>query len=391
MIIKVHRGTHQIGGCITEIKSDNARIFIDMGAELPGLEVSGNSPIDGVTTGFPSCDAVFITHYHGDHIGLYGKVLPGIPIYMGEAAKEMFMLLAARVNDEHKERIKDFKTFNALDKITINDITVTPLLVDHSAFDAYMFLIECGGKRILHTGDFRLHGFRGKAVIPTLKKYVGAVDVLITEGTLLSRESKTHLDEGEIKMLAKLILARDKYVFVLCSSTNIDRIVAFYHATPRGKYFLCDDYQKEMLDVVTKHAGDKTSLYNFQKALTYGKNLDEKLHERGFCMLVRAGEYFKKIMDKFPDAVFLFSMWEGYIKGKNKNNKLSEFTSGYDFEPFHTSGHATKTAIKLVCETVKPSIGIIPIHSAAPRNIANLHMGYNVIYLNDNEEFSPDR
>jgi ribonuclease J len=388
MTITVHRGTHQIGGCITEIKTDKARIFIDMGAELPGLESTGNFEIEGVTKGVPACDAVFITHYHGDHIGLYGKVLPGIPIYMGEAAKEMFMLLAARINDENAKQIKEFKTFNALDTIMVGDIAVTPLLVDHSAFDAYMFLIECAGKRVLHTGDFRLHGFRGKAVIPTLKKHAGTVDVLITEGTSLSRESKTHLDEGEIQMLAKRILARDKYVFVLCSSTNIDRIAAFYHATPRGKYFLCDDYQKKMLDIVTKHAGDKTSLYNFQKALAYGKNLDEKLRERGFCMLVRSGEYFKRIMDSYPDAAFLFSMWEGYIKGKNKNDKLAEFTSGYDFEPFHTSGHATKTAIKLVCETVKPSIGIIPIHSTAPRNMADLYIGYNVIYLNDSEAFS---
>ncbi|HCC37412.1 MAG TPA: MBL fold hydrolase [Treponema sp.] len=390
MRIKVHRGTHQIGGCITEIRTDNARIFIDMGAELPGHEVPGSLEIEGVTTGAPQCDAVFITHYHGDHIGLYGKVLDGISIYMGETAKELFLTLATRINDEHIEHIKNFKTFNALDKITVNDIIVTPLLVDHSAFDAYMFLIECSGKRILHTGDFRLHGFRGKAVIPTLQKYVGKVDVLITEGTSLSRESKTLLEERELQMLAKRILAENKYVFVLCASTNIDRIAAFYHATPRGKYFLCDDYQKEILDIVTKCAGDKTTLYNFQKALTYGTNLDKKISERGFCMLVRSGDYFKRIMDNFPDAVFLFSMWDGYIKGNNKNQRLAEFTSGYDFQPFHTSGHASKMALKLVCETVTPTIGIIPIHSEAPQNMTDLKTGYNIICLHDNEEFVLD-
>ena len=387
MIIKIHRGTHQIGGCITEIKTDNARIFIDMGAELPGTEISGSFEIDGVTKGSPTCDAVFITHYHGDHIGLYGKVLPGIPIYMGEAAREIFLTLAARIDDEHIEEIKNFKTFKALDKIEVNDIIVTPLLVDHSAFDAYMFLIESAGKRILHTGDFRLHGFRGKAVIPTLKKYVGTVDVLITEGTSLSRESKTHLEERELQMLAKRILAENKYVFVLCASTNIDRIAAFCHATPRGKYFLCDDYQKKMLEIVTKHAGEKTPLYNFQKVHTYGKNLDEKIRDRGFCMLVRCGDYFKKIMDNFPDAVFLFSMWEGYIKGKNQNDALVDFTSGYGFEPFHTSGHASKSQLKVVCKTVNPTIGIIPIHSEAPQNIVGLDMGYDIFCLDDNEEF----
>ena len=35
MEITIHRGAHQIGGCITEIKSDNAKILIDLGANLP--------------------------------------------------------------------------------------------------------------------------------------------------------------------------------------------------------------------------------------------------------------------------------------------------------------------------------------------------------------------
>ena len=34
------------------------------------------------------------------------------------------------------------------------------------------------------------------------------------------------------------------YVFVLCSSTNIDRIAAFCHANPRGRLFVCDKYQR---------------------------------------------------------------------------------------------------------------------------------------------------
>lgn len=38
MQIKVHRGTHQIGGCITEIKTEQTRLIIDMGSELPSAE-----------------------------------------------------------------------------------------------------------------------------------------------------------------------------------------------------------------------------------------------------------------------------------------------------------------------------------------------------------------
>ena len=80
------------------------------------------------------------------------------------------------------EKLESFKTFRAKDIITIGDMHVTPYFVSHSACDAYMFLIEAEGKSVLHTGDFREHGYLGKGLIPTLETYIvkRGVDVLIT-------------------------------------------------------------------------------------------------------------------------------------------------------------------------------------------------------------------
>lgn len=36
MNITIHRGANQIGGCITEISSDNCKLLIDFGSNLPG-------------------------------------------------------------------------------------------------------------------------------------------------------------------------------------------------------------------------------------------------------------------------------------------------------------------------------------------------------------------
>lgn len=38
--------------------------------------------------------------------------------------------------------------------IQIKDITVTPYIVDHSAYGAFMFLIQADGKKVLHTRGF---------------------------------------------------------------------------------------------------------------------------------------------------------------------------------------------------------------------------------------------
>ena len=90
MKIKIHRGSHQIGGSITEIKTESARIIIDIGSELPSADTKkvANFEIEGVTAGVPDCDGVFITHYHGDHVGEFEKVLPEVPIYMGKSLRK---------------------------------------------------------------------------------------------------------------------------------------------------------------------------------------------------------------------------------------------------------------------------------------------------------------
>ena len=72
MKLVVHRGTHQIGGCVTELRTSTTRIVIDMGSSLPGPE--GTAPeaafsLSGVTTPGEPCDGVFFTHNHGTTSG----------------------------------------------------------------------------------------------------------------------------------------------------------------------------------------------------------------------------------------------------------------------------------------------------------------------------------
>lgn len=109
-----------------------------------------------------------------------------------------------------------------------------PLAVDHSAYEAYMFLIEAQGKTVLHTGDYRLHGFKGKGVLTALEKYVGQVDVLITEGTTLSRPGQPVVTERDVEQQAAALMGENKCVFLLCSATNIDRLAAFCAAAKQA-------------------------------------------------------------------------------------------------------------------------------------------------------------
>ena len=62
MEIRIIKGTNQIGGCITEITSKNAKILIDFGNDLEDTKESFE--LDGLTYGKSKYNAVFITHSH---------------------------------------------------------------------------------------------------------------------------------------------------------------------------------------------------------------------------------------------------------------------------------------------------------------------------------------
>ncbi len=388
MQIIIHRGTHQIGGCVTEYRTKTTRIFIDFGAEL-----SNENPkpleIQGVSCGKTCCDAVFFTHYHGDHIGLLDTINKDIPLYMGEASKTIAKILnhrlskSQRVKSYDTKRVDSIKTFAPAKRITVGDITITPYSVDHSAYDAYMFLIEADGKRILHTGDFRTHGFRGKGVRAVLEKYVGKIDALVCEGTTLNRAETKCETEYDLAKKIKKVIEENKYVFILCSSTNIDRLAGVCQAVPQGRYCLCDKYQKSVIDYIKKYGGPHSDLYKFPKVLWYGENIDEKMTEKGFCMFVRSGNAeHKGIMEKYKSLkpVVIYSMWKGYLE----DEKMKKFLEGYKRIDLHTSGHADSDAIKMVADITQPDM-VIPMHTEVPEAFLKLVGAEKVKLAKDKE------
>lgn len=118
MKITVHRGTNQIGGCVTEYESNGWKLFVDYSKQLPSAPVSNKKlEIDGLTCGNLRKSALLITHYHGDHIGRITVLSPKLPIYMGKMAKDIASGLAnhlSGVSEEHRkmaERLNLVNTF----------------------------------------------------------------------------------------------------------------------------------------------------------------------------------------------------------------------------------------------------------------------------------------
>ena len=134
----IRRGASQIGGNLIELEAEGSRLVLDAG--LP-LELEGAPPRDllpDVPGLWADSDgsllALLISHAHPDHYGLADLVAPSVPIFIGEHA-------AAILNEAvfFVPGVRPFPLAGHLrhrEPLSFGPFTVTPWLVDHSAFDA---------------------------------------------------------------------------------------------------------------------------------------------------------------------------------------------------------------------------------------------------------------
>ena len=416
--IKLHRGADQIGGTITEIYTENTHIFIDFGSELSVPEEKSTDADMVKMMQQAKCDGVLFTHYHGDHIGLMGKIpeqdVQGKPIWlcMGKTSRSILQNIHKtllntpnitpnkRAEHEHMLHIlrdkKRWKNLSDGASFKLGDFTITSVSVDHSAFDAYLFIIEAEGKCIVHTGDFRTHGRLGKDLFERLSEHLQGkkVDVLLTEGTMMSRLNEKVLNEEELEKKVHEVLEKpeNKRAFLICSSTNVESLASFHNAAHDLKRpFIVNRYVYEQLLLYRKSAGIKNKKFRFWKAYPFepmdevnpvlGTTQLKYMAENGFVMLVGTSDAYTERMEYFRqyDPLLIYSMWNGYLdeKGIAFNPKLKAL---YDKWPrhrddLHTSGHAYKEDIEEMIRLVKPGEAIIPIHTEKKEMFRKLDIG----------------
>ncbi len=376
MRIQIHRGQNQIGGSIIEISTDNTRIFLDVGIELDESEKVSVPEIEGLFTGDKGCDAILISHYHSDHIGLLEFVLPEIPIYMGQKAYGIYKA-SADYRGKKCGFIPNYICDNKV--IEIGDFQITPILCDHSSYDSYMYLIESEDKKVLYTGDFRANG---RMSYNELLSGLPEVDVLICEGTTLTREDVRNIEEDKLEQIAIEYLKKHSGpAFIMMSAMNVERMITAYNiARESNRIFLEDIYTADVAVAsgtespepnidegirVFMTGGDK----QYQRLLEYGKAKigKQQIARESFLMCVRQSmrNYLEKLNEliSFEDGVLFYGMWKGYMERPAMTDFLEFMKSrGVKIHMLHTSGHADSETIRRLIDKVCPRY-IIPVHT----------------------------
>ena len=418
MTITIHRGLDQIGGCITEISTDSSRVFIDMGQNLPGNgeQTTPEQDREMVERLFQQNkkqhEAVVYTHGHEDHIGLFDYVPTGVPQMIGEGTKEILVekyrlihegdmrwkaACGGELSDDSKMQLetnlrkwKKLKTFLTWPRTTrphpfsVGDIRITPFFNCHSIYDSYMFLIEAEGKRVWHTGDYRRHGYLGKGLLKTLKAFAKDINVLITEGTMLGRTDEC-IHEHEVLTKMSHVMQAFKYIFVLTSATDIERLASINQAAQIAckPLYICSGFMNSTMRIFTRREGQ----YGDGLFVFHPRYYDEFKHydvmrRRGFVMITGLSQIatVQLLSQQLPpeETLLIYSSWDGYYKDPAQvaiNPAYKLFREMFlNVVDIHTSGHADRKTIEEVITMVNPKDAIIGIHKDADQSLMSLDL-----------------
>lgn len=429
MNFKIHRGTKEIGGSCVEIWTESTRIVVDFGMPLvnpdktqfDSSQIKNLSVKELISRGvLPDIKGLYdrsgdtsliISHAHQDHFGLLKYAVNNCKTYLGKASQKLIEITNTFSNAGWS--ISNAQNFESGKPFVIGDIEITPYLMDHSAFDAYGFLIKANGKSLFYSGDFRTHGRKSKVFDWFSHNVETNVDYLLLEGTCIGRTNESLRSENEIETeLINTFKLNKGISLIYTSGQNIDRLVSIYKACKRtGKTLAIDFYIANILKELSEFGaipypstsfpeikiffpyrlarmvsrqGNENMMYRF-KEYKITKELIDK-HFDNTVMIVRPSmKQDLEHINNLEGGVFIYSMWDGYKKDKSTKAFVDYLSDrGMTETVIHTSGHADRDALKRMVEILKPK-NLVPIHTFEGNKYDKVFTGTKVLQIKDNE------
>ena len=430
MNFKIHRGTQEIGGSCVEVWTESTKIVVDFGMplvnpdntrfdfrefkELSVAELVVKRILPNIKGLYENeiTTSLVLSHAHQDHYGLMNYLHKDCKVYLGKATQKLIEI--TNIFSNNKRIISNPNNFESGKPFTIGDIEITPYLMDHSAFDAYAFMIKANGKSLFYSGDFRIHGRKSKAFEWFSYNAEQNIDYLLLEGTTIGRANQGFPTETEIEIeIVETFKHTEGINLIYTSGQNIDRLVSIYRACKRrGKTLAIDFYiatiLKELaafgtripypssnfpeikvffpyrLSRMISNQGNKKLLYRFKDYKITKEKIDEQYDK--IVMIVRPSMLSDlEKLHNLNKGTFIYSMWSGYKKEKSTKDFIEALIKkGMTEKEIHTSGHADLDGLKRMVEVLKPK-NLIPIHTFKGNEYEKVFKNVRVLRLKDNE------
>lgn len=409
MRICIHRGAKVIGGTCVEIEAQDKRIVLDVGLPLdtPGPDSIPLHEIKGFDGPDDSLLGVVISHPHQDHYGLAHRLPEETPFLIGKAAEAI--LSAAVLFSPAGLKLKNVTHLADRKPIVLGPFTITPFLVDHSAYDAYAVLVEAEGKRLFYTGDFRAHGRKSSLTDKLIDEPPKNVNILLMEGTCIGREDTQFSTEDDlVPRFVEVFKNTQGMPLVWCSGQNLDRIVTIFKASQRaGRQFIIDLYTGEMLRATGNERMPQAAWDGIRVFLPFSQKM-RIVNEKAFKVSNPYYPYriypetFAEVAAKsvllfrpnmvrelervkcLAGACVICSEWQGYLEKENNKWFVDWLKrTGTPMEFCHTSGHASIPDLRRM-RTAFPEAIAVPVHLDDPKRFVEL---FDNVELKDDGEW----
>lgn len=411
MRICIHRGAKEIGGTCVEIESQGKRLVLDIGLPLGASDPDEIQlhPINGFDAPDESLLGVVISHPHQDHYGLAHRLPEETPFLIGKAAEAI--LNAAALFSPAGLKLKNVKHLVDRTPIVLGPFTITPFLVDHSAYDSYAVLVEADGKRLFYSGDFRVHGRKAHLVEKLIANPPSNVDILLMEGTCIGRNNEDRAfptEDNLVPQFAGYFRQTPGMPLVWCSGQNVDRIVTIFKACNQsGRQFIVDMYTAEILRA-TDNPRLPQAHWDGIRVFLPSTQKWRIMAEKAFAISDSYKPhriYSTNLAEAAPNSVMLFrpsmvsdlteanclnggcvvhSMWDGYLE-REQNRWFIEWRKqrGLPLHTCHTSGHASVADLKRLRNAFSEAVAV-PVHLADRKRFAEL---FSSVQLRDDGEW----
>ena len=423
-MVKIHfyNGLKEIGGTFVQVETDQAVCMFDFGFAVANRldekikKRRESYAADYVRLGvLPKVDDIYeastakdlgvrsyeerkkaafmiISHMHIDHMGGLGMIHQELPVYMSSDSLKLYHHLAMQGEIEYRKH-KNCIGMEPGKMITIGDLTVEMIPIDHDIIGACGYRITTPEGTIVYTGDYRFHGFHPEVSQAFAERTKGA-DVLITEGVTVSfddidllslnaPEEVIRTEKGLEEEMEQLFYKENGLIIVNPYNRNVERVHYLIDTALKvGRKLVLDQvqadyvaafYPEDRIYVYEETVHDEALLNPQWKLVTRKELLD---NPKKYVLQLDYQDSFEllKLNSVVTDYVHMDGAPLGdYDPSYQKLMHLLEYVK-IPYEYRSLGGHARPFYLRQMIDTIEPEC-LIPLHSFRPEQVVSKKVG----------------